>query len=349
MIKGMAEAAAMPVEFMPAWVGARGRPTMTATPGLRELAMRSTGPRDLAKTVAALRVQDEYAERCRGLIERMLVWVASQPDLLHPEVKIGEKVVAFLAFLLQQGRISRSSTITTYAAMMTRCWPSVMTSEVMREFLGGLQTVSPALPELDGVVLSREVPDSWELLGPCAQFRGGMGLYLLVGLLAGMRLRETARIMIRAGADGFRSSDGGTVGVAQEATPVAVRGGALLKNTVQGLRFVADRTAYIPSEWIRSLRAVTLPWNVQEKEATVALRDFGAMLRAHGVLDVRAYRRTMAVRVREAAVRAGIPETEAVAWARRALGHREGSRTVYRYLGTEMSRAGQGRLAVMQV
>ena len=67
-----------------------------------------------------------------------------------------------------------------------------------------------------------------------------------------------------------------------------------------------------------------------------------------GINDVRVFRRGMAVRVRDKAVAEGETEKAAVAWARMALGHREDSKTVFRYLGGEVSAEGARRLGGMQ-
>ena len=173
-------------------------------------------------------------------------------------------------------------------------------------------------------------------------FHGGIGLYLMAGLLAGMRLTETVRLVVSRRVGTFKITDTGIVGVGVDVGPDA-------KNNMRGTRFLPSRTAYLPEVWRTRLRGVHLPWEVTEAEASQYVKDFSKMVHVGmGINDVRVFRRGMAVRVRDKAVAEGETEKAAVAWARMALGHREDSKTVFRYLGGEVSAEGARRLGGMQ-
>jgi len=208
----------------------------------------------------------------------------------------------------------------------------------VKEFLAGLEAVSPVLPEAAGVRLVRSVdrPAVIRWMEAAVSKREVYAVAVVCGLLAGLRMREAARLLMRGGAEAFSVSLSGEVRWKEACST---------KSNMRGGRLLADRIAKVTEAVAAGLRRMELPWLATEQEATRLVRETAAKLRDMGLSgDVRAFRRSLARGVRECFVTQGATEEEAVSWVRRTLGHRPGSMTTFRYLGTAVSDLGARRM-----
>jgi len=159
---------------------------------------------------------------------------------------------------------------------------------------------------------------------------------VVCGLMAGLRMREAARLLMRDGAAGFEMSPDGEVRWKERRST---------KTNLRGGRWLADRTMVVTPAVMAGLRQMKLPWKATEQEATRVVRETAATLTEIGVpRDVRVFRRSLARDIREGFVSGGASEEEALFWVRKILGHRPGSETTFRYLGSALSDQGARRL-----
>jgi len=244
--------------------------------------------------------------------------------------------------LVRRPGVARSSTVKAWLVGASRPWPTAMRSPEVRAFLRGLEVLNPALPEAAGVELPRRVDMVKLRHWMCAKVSwcGGYPVALALGLVAGLRLREAARILVQRGAAGFVLA--GSIVRWEEA--------AQTKANLRGTRRIAVRVARVPEECLSPMRRLPLPWRAPERRIEVVVRETARSLFTAGVADdVRAHRRTVATTVRTAAVRAGASEAEAVRWAQRALSHQERGEAIFRYLPTLLSDTGQRFLEEAQL
>lgn len=336
-----AAALGVPVEVAPAWLTARGRPTFEVGTSLAELKAGCRTAAHLATEISAKAVQEAYARRCRALCWGFLDFLSYHEHDVRAKT-LGEKMAMYGAQMLMSKAITRSSTMRTYLAEATRCWPSALRATPVQEFLRGLETISPALPEAAGISLAREVDRTavrrW--MEYAARRGEQFQVAIATGLLAGLRMREAARLLMREGSAVFCvcKTDG--------RGEVTWKEKAATKTNLRGTRILADRTAWVPLAVVPLLQQLPLPWRATEEEAARLVRVTAEELVAAGVPgDMRVFRRALAIQVRDTLVSEGESEEEATRWARAALGHKANSPTTYRYLGTALSRQGVRRLA----
>lgn len=326
------------METVPAWMSVCGRGTYQGL-SLPEVKKGASSAEDLRLVVSASGVQEVYAARCRRLVEEFLGFVEKQKEKGCFGV-VSILVARFAAELLLRRDIRRSSTIRSYLTEVTRCWPSALKAPEVQEFMRGLETLSPALPEAAGVTLARS----------CGRFAAGVwmrreiglnngySVAIVAGLMAGLRVREAARMLMRK--DGFRCSEEGLV---------AWREDCATKTNMRGWRYLPERVAEVPLEVAPTLSRLALPWSADDKEVRrVIAATIGALVKAGFPRDVRVFRRMMAVQVRDQRLTEGDTEEQAQGWARQALGHLPGSTTTFRYLGGALSQPGQRKLAKAQ-
>jgi len=334
----------IPMEVEPAWLTMPGRGAFGSVADLQEVPKIGMTGQSVRMAISALGVQETYAARCRRDVMSFLDFVKEAGKQSTVRGSVGEWMADFGGHLLltRQG-VRRSTTVRTVLVRASRPWPSAMHSQEVRAFMRGAEMVSPVLPEAAGVGVPRDVNEvrmeEWMVANACVE--GGIAVALAAGLSAGLRLRESARILVRRGWSGFSVSVDGTARWKESSQ---------LKQNLRGQRKVADRVVKLPMGCVPSLRALVLPWRVPDQVVSRVLREVSRSLRGAGVvMDVRAFRRTMAGRVREAAVAAGESETEAVRWAQRALSHQEGrGEAIFRYLPSLLSREGSRFLEGVQ-
>ena len=209
--------------------------------------------------------------RCRRLVEEFLGFVEKQKEKGCFGV-VSILVARFAAELLLRRDIRRSSTIRSYLTEVTRCWPSALKAPEVQEFMRGLETLSPALPEAAGVTLARS----------CGRFAAGVwmrreiglnngySVAIVAGLMAGLRVREAARMLMRK--DGFRCSEEGLV---------AWREDCATKTNMRGWRYLPERVAEVPLEVAPTLSRLALPWSADDKEVRrVIAATIGALVKA---------------------------------------------------------------------
>jgi hypothetical protein len=334
------------MEVVPAWLtnNARGRPTFARGETLESLRAGAESAEDLRVAVTSLLIQENHATRCKGLTTDFLSFLRHESERGEARQRsLGEGLARFGAHLLMtRPTIGRSSTIRTYLVGASRCWPSAMRTPEVRQFLGGLEMVSPVMPELACVTLARTYDaarlNRW--LVEMAGSQGGYAIALATGLMAGLRMRECARLLMRHGANAFSVAPDGEVKWSESAST---------KTNMRGKSFLADRSAWVPEEVVPRLRQLHLPWRVSEKDAARVVSETAAsMARAGLPRDVRVFRRVLARRIHDQTVRRGESEEGALALVRHALGHRPGSHTTVRYLGSPLSTAGHQRLRMAQ-
>lgn len=333
----------MPMEHEPAWLSAAGRRCFGTVPSLEQLRREYPTGEAVAAAIAALGIQEGHATRSRAYIRRFLRFVEQALRRGVRKRSVGSWMVAFGGQLVQDARVRRSSTVRTALVGASRPWPSAMRSQEVRGFLRGLEVVSPVLPAAAGISLSRTVDEvrlvQW--MRDKSRWYDGFPLALTVGLRAGLRLRETARILVHRGWLGLSVSEEGVA---------RWREAAQLKQNARGRRVMADRVATVPRECVSAVRALDLPWKASEAYVERVVRETSRSLAAAGVArDVRAFRRTMAVRVREHAAAAGADEREAIRWAQRALSHKENGDVIVRYLPSLLSARGSSFLEQAQI
>lgn len=335
----LARTLGVPMSCHPAWLWRRGRGVFQTPPSLASLRQLAGDVGALRLTVASLGVQEGHAARCRRAVSLFLNFVAGSRR--RHRGTVGELLAEFGAHILTtRPQVCRATTLRSWIVCASRPWPAAMRSAEVREFLRGAEIASPVLPEAAGVSVLREIDQTkfrrWMVVR--RSWLGGIPLALALGLAAGLRMRETARMLQRG--LGFRVV--GRLAVWTEA--------AQTKTNARGARRVADRVSTIPSQCLAAVRSLELPWRATEAEVARVLRATVNSLRRAGVTgDARVHRRVMATRVREAAVRAGADEAEAVGWARRVLAHGPSGEAVYRYLPTLLSRPGSRFLRRAQV
>lgn len=260
-------------------------------------------------------------------------------DLVKMKI-LAELVTEYGAYLLKERKaIGRASTLIKYLTMATSSCPQVMTTTTVQRFLQGVQHLAPIMQGLER--LPRDLPEDRleRLLEEMFVENEFVQLMAVAGLMAGLRLDETIRIM-NSRRSKIEVSVDGKVRFAESAD---------LKTTGRGQRFSWERTTWISPECARTLRRVLLwPLGWTERRCADLRGQVTQRLVAAGLpTDVRAFRRVMAVRV-AARARRGRTEEEAVALARQALGHRPGGSAVFRYLGRPGTAAQQQELESMQ-
>lgn len=339
-LPALAREAGHPMEVVPPWMAAEGRPMFADTLPLSRLRGMARTAEELRGCVAARSVQEEYAVRCRRQTKAFLEFLLRRDRGM--KVSTGTELANFGAHLLREREsIGRSTTIRKYLVEASRCWPSALHEGVVTEFLRGLETLSPALPEAAGIALERtfvpEDVEQWMLKE--LDLNGGFSVALVTGLVAGLRMREAARLLVRDGDAAFSVS--GNI--------VTWRERASTKTNARGNKFLADRTAWVPPDVAAVLGVLPLPWRAPSRVvADVVARTAAALVEAGIARDVRVFRRGLAVRMREELVNDGESESQAVAVVRDALGHKPGSLTTFRYLGSKLSAKGADRMKKVQ-
>ena len=346
---------------VPAWLSRQARPTLAQRPSIQELKSGFASPSEMADYISAMAVQEEHAERCRGEIQRFLDFVANDPQAqqvlqqAHTRVieltrgaqnrlqlkmsdieVVGRLLVMFgCAQLMSQRRIGRSSTIRQILMHASRPWPKAMATSAIRTFLDGLDTIDPALPALAGVQAPRDLQAErlWTLIEQLTEVSAVEALWVTAGAMAGLRVRETLRFLMAPDA------------VAMTEGFLTWADHALVKNNQRGRRLLPDRYSWVPRQAETVMRTAPPPWVLGQEQAKAICRSVPILWKEAGVVeDARAFRRAMAVRVRETMVADGEPEDRAIEFVRWALGHREGSASTFRYLGARVSTQTAARL-----
>lgn len=338
-LPGLAEQLGVELEVRPGWLGAMGR-AVVGRQSLHEVVQASASPEELRRSVGALSVQEPYAARCRAMLSRFLVFVQSE-RARGAAGGVPVLVARFLAHVLRTCRVRRSTTVRAYAVAVTRCWPSAFRAPAIQEFLRGVEHLSPVLPDAAGVVVPRRVsfPAVLEWMKTAMTLNGGWSVAVVTGLLAGLRLREAARLLVTEGRKAFAVSREGVV---------EWREWSGTKSNMRGARYLVSRTAVVPREVAVMLDGLVLPWAATDWEVRRVLASTVVALAQVGVVDVRVFRRATAVGVRDAMATLGESEESAVGWARRVLGHRPGSAVTERYLGGCVSPAGRAVMRRVQ-
>ena len=213
--------------------------------------------------ISAMAVQETYAVRCRRSVRDFLAYVSGLRR--DNRRSIGEWVADFGGHLLvSRPQVRRSTTVRAWLVAASRPWPSAMASGQVRTFLRGLEVISPVLPEAAGVVLPRRV-DTSELrrwMQARAGWLRGYPVALALGLAAGLRLREAARILAQRGWEGLELKGG----------LARWRDAAQTKQNLRGDRRVADRVAVVPPGCTQAIRNLSLPWQASEAQVARVVR-----------------------------------------------------------------------------
>ena len=316
--------------------------------------MDGGGDQELATAVAATQVQEVHARSVRRRVVDFMEYVGDQLMEKGAGLQqiVGESVTQRVArWLMAYGThlirthpgITRSTTVRTYLTEAARPWPSALKEGNVRAFIEGCEFLNPTAPVVADVPLQREL--EWDKVdeGLLAMEKAGMWHWALMstGLVCGLRLRETARMMTRR-ADFFK------VGPPEGRVEFREKGEA--KANMKGRRLTAPQYGWIPPKVANALRQTPLPWRIGEQELLAECRMVAMWWKARGVVtDVRTFRRAAARDLREHLAAAGRTETEALATVRDALGHRPGTQSVFGYVGAHLSRTGETAMAAAQM
>ena len=348
----------------PAWLSRTARPTFGARPPMSDLRSRFASPSDLLDFVSAMTVQEDYAARCRAEVQRFVTFMTEDPQaqdcirsaqqtvsvarilsrpgvitrsLLQQKLSDSELVGKLLAIygcaqLMSLRKIGRSSTVRQILIHASRPWPKAMSSAPVKAFLEGLEWIDPALPVHAGVTIERDLDLErlWVLIRELSEAREAEPLWVTAGAMAGLRVREAIRFMTVP--EATMTDDEGFI---------TWRDRALVKTNLKGRKLLADRYSWMPPEAMTVMTSRPAPWVLTEAQAKALAAAVATLWKEAGVvMDARSWRRAMAVRVRQAMVEGeGVSEERALEFVRWALGHREGSLSTFRYLGTRLSQA----------
>ena len=303
------------------------------SPDIDEAKRSNRSPEAFARWVQDQAVQDRHRRRCETWRAAFDEWLGCRRDLMV-EARRGDKsaldflankLTSFGAHLIQsRPRIGRSTTILKYLIMASSAVPQLMRMSAVTRFLRGLQHVWPVLPTENREERIADIEKLMDLIREQALTSNFDLAVVLTALPAGLRLTEAVRIW---------SARKPRVTVEEGA--IVWREEAQTKATLRGTRRLLPRSYPYPHDICRLVaRALCSHASRTEAESAELWKEASRLLRRRGISrDVRAFRRTVAPAVAEAARALGKSETEAVAMARHALGHRPESTAIFRYLG----------------
>ena len=336
---------------VPAWLRTTARPVFEARASFAQLRASAGSPDEMAERVAARQVQEVHAERVRRRVADFLMFVMNRTVVVNDDgsqqiqlsedpvvMTVADHLAAYGAHLLMsRTSIERSTTIRQYLVEAARPWPEALERGLAAEFLAGLETVSPALPEAAGVQLERRVMFSnlMNVISDLVDEEDATGLLLIAGLTAGLRLRETMRKLI---------TDSGLVVVAADGT-VTFSEKAEAKTNARGAKMIPPRCGWRMTSAASLMQNLELPLRLTEQEGLRTAAALAERLRASGVVsDVRAFRRVLGAGIVAQVEARGETAERALVMARHALGHRPGSTATLRYAGGAMGHVQQASL-----
>lgn len=348
----------------PVWLEMEGRGVMERPPTIQQLRTTARDAGHLVAMATALNWQTDYVDRRRRRLLDFLVYVADDREasvlieqnrpLICSTVGDMQKMILIpmianlltkygAHLLISQPLIGSATTIRQYLLEASAPWPRVMSEGLVERFLDGLEFAAPVLPEAKGQLLQRTVDEQEvdrRMIQLAEECEPEM-LLLSVGVRAGMRMRETARVALR---HQVTVNDDGTVIFNEKAEA---------KENMRGRKVNPARTGEVPVQCVPCLRMRVTPWVMEEMQAMKLVRQTASWWKRTGLVEgIRTFRRAAATKVQDAMAADGKGEEAAKRFARAVLGHKEGSRSTVRYVpllsqtgARELREAQLGRLA----
>lgn len=264
---------------VPVWLTHDGRPTFERPKSLAEIRAMATSPSEAVATISSGNWQQEYVERMRRRVLDFLAFVADDVETtrLISEQNNGQPVAQKMMqqfigrllalygghLLITRHRIGAATTLRQYLLEAAGPWPGAFASRPVTEFLSGLELVVPVLPMArDGAHQQQSMDDEAIDSGFIRLVESGevLMMALSAGVRAGLRMRETARILMRRP---VVIEDDGTVAFEEKAEG---------RMNMRGRKLTALRTTRLPIRCVPAWRTMTMPWTMNEATMTELVR-----------------------------------------------------------------------------